>query len=221
HAGILAAKARQMDLEYEEMKKIVQDNVCGQCGGELTIRTTAETGKLEVWCPHNPDHRGYVERETYTQSLRRGEAILPVIQDKIEKKMLLPGGYEVGTALALIKTRFPRADMDDPSAALFVMDCIRLDLDPLLGEIIPVTFKVTNKETKEEKRVVQPILTEDGWLSLAARACPDRWVGPPKTYRLEDYLRTLEENKGKSLDEIKGLAKEIKLDTCGDEAAYY
>ena len=180
-------------MEYDEMKKLVRDNLCAACGGELTIRTNPETTSLEVWCPHHPDHHGYVERETYTEQYRRGGGTSVVIADKIEKKML-PGGYPLGTALALIKTRFPRADMDDPSAALFLMDCIRLDLDPLLGEIVPVTFK------SKDKKVVQPVLTEDGWLSLAARACPDRWAGPPATEPITD--------------------KEFKKDLCDDENAW-
>jgi len=185
--------------QYEEMKHIVKTNLCAECGGELTIRTNPETGSLEVWCPHNPEHHGYVERETWTQAYRRGEGAPLAIKDKIEKKML-PGGYEVGTALALIKTRFPRADLDDPSAALFLMDCIRLDLDPLLGEIVPVTFKSTDKATGEVRKVVTPILTEDGWLSLAARACPERWTGPPITEPIID--------------------KEFKRELCDDEDAW-
>ena len=183
--------------QWEEMKKIVQDNLCW-CGGELQIHTT-ERGTLEVWCPHNPNHHGYIERQSYTQAFRRGEGAPLVIKDKIEKKML-PGGYPLGTALALIKARFPRADLDDPSAALFVMDCIRLDLDPLLGEIVPVTFKSTDKATGEVRKVVTPILTEDGWLSLAARACPDRWVGPPITEPISD--------------------KEFKKELCDEEVAW-
>lgn len=186
-------------MEYEEMKHIVATQVCAQCGGELTIRTNPETGALETWCPHNPDHHGYTERETYTQAMRRGEEVHPVIKAHIEKKMM-PGGYEVGTALALIKVRFPRADLDDPSAGLFLWDCVRLDLDPFLREIVPVTFKVTDKETKEVRRVVQPILTEDGWLSLAARACPERWAGPPKTEPITD--------------------KAFKKELCNDEEAW-
>lgn len=188
-----------MDINYEDMRKLVAHNLCALCGGELTIRTNPETANLEVWCPHNPDHHGYVERETYTQAFRRGQGTSVVIKDKIEKKML-PGGYPLGTALALIRIRFPRAEMDDPSAALFLMDCIRLDLDPLLGEIVPVTFKVTDKETKEVRRLVQPVLTEDGWLSLAARACPDRWAGPPATEPITD--------------------KDFKKDLCDDENAW-
>jgi len=187
-------------MTYEEMKNIVANQVCAQCGSELTIRTNPETGNLEVWCPHHPDHHGYAERETYTQAMRRGEEIHPAIKDRIEKKMILPGGYPLSTALALIKVRFPRADMDDPSAALFLMDCMRLDLDPLLGEIVPVTFRSTDKSTGEVHKVVTPILTEDGWLSLCARACPDRWAGPPITEPVTD--------------------KEFKKDLCDDETAW-
>jgi hypothetical protein len=74
------------------------------------------------------------------------------------------------------------------------MDCIRLDLDPLLGEIVPVTFK------SKDRKVVQPVLTEDGWLSLAARACPERWIGPPITEPITD--------------------KEFKKELCDDEDAW-
>lgn len=181
------------NFEYEEMKNLVKVCVCAQCGGELTIRTNPDTGNLQIWCPHNPGHRGYTERETYTQAMRRGEEIHPAIKEKIERKMLL-GGHEVGTALALVKVRFPRADLDDPSAGLFLWDCVRLDLDPFLGEIIPVTFK------NKDRKVVQPVLTEDGWLSLAARACPERWVGPPITEPVTD--------------------KEFKKELCDDEDAW-
>ena len=186
------------DEKWAEMKDMVKRLVCADCGADLQIHTVAERAVIRVGCL-NLEHHGYVERETYTQALRRGEDIHPVIKGHIEKRML-PGGYSLGVALALVKTRFPRADMDDPSAALFIMDCMRLDLDPLLGEIVPVTFKVTDKETKEVRRVVQPILTEDGWLSLCARACPDRWAGPPSTEPIKD--------------------KEFKKELCGDEDAW-
>lgn len=194
----MAQENTKEKMDYKEMKQIVKENVCAVCGGKLQIHTT-QSGELEIWCPHNPDHHGFAERETYTRAMRRGEEIHPAIKSHIERKML-PGGYPPEVALALIKTRFPRADMDDPSAALFLMDCIRLDLDPLLGEIVPDTFKVTDKETKEVRRVVQPVLTEDGWLSLAARACPERWAGPPSTEPITD--------------------KAFKKELCGDEDAW-
>jgi len=206
-------------VEYEEMKQIVATQVCAQCGGELTIHSNVDTGKLGVWCPYHPDHHGYVERETYTQALRRGEEVHPAIRDKIERKMILPGGQPIEVALSMIQTRFPRADMDEPSAALFLWDCVRLDLDPLLGEIFPVSFKTTAKDGTK-KIVVQPLISEDGWLSLAARACPNEWAGPPRTMRLEEYLQTQDAYKGKPYTEVKEIAKEIKVDLCKDPEAY-
>jgi len=205
--------------QWEEMKNIVATQVCAQCGGELTIRSNPETGNLEVWCPLNPDHHGYVERLTYTQALRRGAEIHPAIRDKIERKMILPGGQPVEVALSMIQTRFPRADMDEPSAALFLWDCVRLDLDPLLGEIFPATFNVKGKDNIEHK-VVQPIISEDGWLSLAARSCAEAWAGSPRTMRLEEYLSSLPENKDRPREEILTIAKEIKTDLCKDPEAY-
>jgi len=203
---------------WEEMKKIVRENVCPDCCAELQIHTNPEKATLEVGCL-NREHHGYMERTTYTQEFRRGEEIHPAIRDNIERKMLLPGGQPVGVALSMIQTRFPRADMDEPSAALFLWDCVRLDLDPLLGEIFPATFKTKDKDGTEHK-VVQPIISEDGWLSLAARACPEAWAGPPKTMRLEEYLSSLPENKDKPREEILAIAKEIKTDLCRDPEAY-
>jgi len=206
-------------MEYEEMKHLVATQVCAQCGGELTIHSNPDTGKLEVWCPYHPEHHGYVERETYTQAMRRGEEVHPAIRANIEKRMILPGGQPIGVALSMIQTRFPRADMDEPSAALFLWDCVRLDLDPLLGEIFPVSFKTTAKDGTK-KIVVQPLISEDGWLSLAARACPNEWAGPPRTMRLEEYLQTLDAYKEKTYTEVKEIAKEIKTDLCKDPEAY-
>jgi len=204
--------------QWEEMKKIASENVCGICGAELQIHTNPEKGTLEVGCL-NRGHHGYIERMTYTQAFRRGAEIHPAIRDKIEHKMILPGGQPIGVALSMIQTRFPRADMDEPSAALFLWDCVRLDLDPLLGEIFPATFKTKAKDGTE-KKVVQPIISEDGWLSLAARACPEAWAGSPKTMRLEEYLSSLPENKDKPREEILTIAKEIKTDLCKDPEAY-
>jgi len=205
--------------EYQEMKQIVKENVCAECGKDLTIRQNPERNALEIWCPGNPDHHGYVERTSYTQEYRRGAEIHPAIRDNIERKMILPGGQPVEVALSMIQTRFPRADMDEPSAALFLWDCVRLDLDPLLGEIFPATFKTKDKDGTEHK-VVQPIISEDGWLSLAARSCAEDWAGPPRTMRLEEYLQTQDAYKGKTYTEVKEIAKEIKGDLCKDPDAY-
>ncbi|GAI67931.1 unnamed protein product [marine sediment metagenome] len=133
--------------------------------------------------------------------------------------MILPGGQPVGVALSMIQVRFPRADMDEPSAALFLWDCVRLDLDPLLGEIFPATFKTKAKDGTW-KKVVQPIISEDGWLSLAARSCAEAWAGPPRTMRLEEYLQTQDAYKEKPYTEVKEIAREIKADLCKDPEAY-
>jgi len=204
--------------QWEEMKKIASENVCAICGAELQIHTNPEKGTTEVGCL-NREHHGYIERTTYTQEFRRGAEIHPAIKANIEKRMILPGGQPVEVALSMIQTRFPRADMDEPSAALFLWDCVRLDLDPLLGEIFPATFKVKGKDNIEHK-VVQPIISEDGWLSLAARSCAEAWAGAPRTMRLEEYIQTLDAYKGKPYTEVKEIVKEIKTDLCKDPEAY-
>jgi len=206
------------EQQWQEMREIAANNVCGICGAELQIHTNPEKATIEVGCL-NREHHGFIERTTYTQEFRRGAEIHPAIRDKIERRMILPGGQPVGVALAMIQTRFPRADMDEPSAALFLWDCVRLDLDPLLGEIFPVTFKTTAKDGTK-KKVVQPLISEDGWLSLAARSCAEAWAGPPRTMRLEEYLQTQDAYKGKPYPEVKEIAKEIKIDLCKDPEAY-
>jgi hypothetical protein len=215
----MEVKQDEMTQEkWDEFEKIARDMLCAECKGELTVHTVPERAAIAVGCL-NREHHGFIERTTYTQDFRRGAEIHPAIRDKIERKMILPGGQPVEVALSMIQTRFPRADMDEPSAALFLWDCVRLDLDPLLGEIFPATFKTKAKDGTE-KKVVQPIISEDGWLSLAARSCAEAWAGPPRTMRLEEYLQTQDAYKGKPYTEVKELAKEIKADLCKDPEAY-
>lgn len=208
--------------QWDEMKKITKENVCGECGAELQIHTNAENGTIVVGCL-NRDHHGYIERETYTQAFRRGAEVHPAIQSAIEKKMIPKD--ELGRAMNLLALRYPDAIKDPPTAALFIMDCARLDIDPLISpaEAVPVAFKRRIKKDGqvEEKVTVQMIITQDGWLSMAARGCPEDYVGPPRTMRLEEYLTTLKENKGKTRDEILAIAKEIKESDCKDEEAWY
>lgn len=174
--------------KWDEMKKITQENVCSVCGGELTIRTNPETGTLEIWCPHNPDHHGYVERLTYTQAFRRGEVVHPSIQTAIERKMMPKD--ELGRAMNLLALRYPRAIVDPPTAALFIMDCARLDLDPLItpAEAVPIPFRTRVKQgnVMVEKVTVTMVITEDGWLSMAARGSPERWAGSPSVEPVDD-----------------------------------
>jgi len=204
--------------QWDEMREIAKNNVCGICGAELQIHTNPEKGTLEIGCL-NREHHGFIERTTYTQELRRGTELHPAIRNNIERRMILPGGQPAGVALSMIQTRFPKADMDEPSAALFLWDCVRLDLDPLLGEIFPATFKTKDKNNVEHK-VVQPIISEDGWLSLAARSCTEDWAGPPRTMRLEEYLQTQDAYKEKPYAEVKEIVREIKQDLCSDPDAY-
>lgn len=167
--------------QWEEMKKIAQGNVCSECGAELQVHTDAEKGTIEVGCL-NREHHGWVQRETWTQAFRRGEPVHPAIQSAIECKMMPKD--ELGRAMNLLALRYPQAIVDAPTAALFIMDCARLDLDPLISpaEAVPVPFKSRKKDKKGsviEKTTIQMVITEDGWLSMAARGCPERWAGAP------------------------------------------
>ena len=210
--------------KWDEMKRIAKDNVCGECGGELTVHTVAEREMIEVGCLI-PGHHGWVERQTYTQALRRGAEVHPAIQAAIERKMMPKD--ELGRAMNLLALRYPDAIKDPPTAALFIMDCARLDLDPLIqpAEAVPIPFKSRKKDKKgnviEEKTTITMVVTEDGWLSMAARGCKEDWVGPPRTMRLEEYLTTLPENKDRLREEILTIAREIKESKCKDPVAWY
>ena len=221
--------------QYDEMKKIARDFVCSECGADLQLHTVPERATLRVGC-FNPDHHGYVERLTYTQAFRRGEPVHPAIQEAIEKKSIERTGLE--RAMNLLALRYPDAIRDPPTAALFIYDCARLGLEPLISpaEAIPVVFTsrkkrrdadgkiMRDREGKplvEEKETVQMVITGDGWLSMAARGCKDDWVGPPRVIRLEDYLLTLPEHKDRPYDQIKQIASDIKLSECKDKDAWY
>ncbi|GAI92174.1 unnamed protein product, partial [marine sediment metagenome] len=135
------------DEKWAEMKQIVKDNICAECEGELTIHTNPEKATVEVSCL-NREHHGFIERTTYTQELRRGEGAPLVIQNAIERKMVPKD--DLGRAMNLLALRYPSAIVDPPTAALFIMDCARLDIDPLISpaEAIPVPFKSKRKDGK-------------------------------------------------------------------------
>ncbi len=168
---------------YEEGKKLAETCVCGECGSPLVLCWGGNWG-IEghvLRCAQDGDHKGLVEEATYTQAHRRGEEVYPAIRDAIERK-LMPKD-ELGRAINLLALRYPRAIVDPATASLFIIDCARLDLDPLISpaEAIPVPFK-----GKDEKVTVQMIITEDGWLSMAARGCPERWAGAPSVEPVDD-----------------------------------
>ncbi len=203
--------------QYAEMEDIVKRNVCGECGGPLQIHTVPEEGILECGCLDR-SHKGYKERLNDTQAFRQGLMVTaPGIQAAIEKKMIPKG--ELARAINLLAMRYPSVIKDKGTASLFLVDCVRLDLDPLIqpAEAVPVAF--TNHQTG--KTTISMIITSDGWLSMAARGCTDAWVGPPKTIRLEDYLSSLEEYKGRPYADIQERVRAIKNDDCGDPGAWY
>ncbi len=171
---------------WDEMKRIVRDYLCSECGEELTIHTNPAEKKLEAGCLQ--DHHGFIERTTYTQDFRRGEAVVPVIQTAILRRMM--PREELGRAMNLLAVRYPRAIVDHATAALFILDCMRLDIDPLISpaEAIPVPFKSTiGVGTDAKVKVtIQMIITADGWLSMAARGCADRWAGSPSVEVVRD-----------------------------------
>ena len=179
--------------QWDEMRQIARDYVCSECGSDLTIHTNPEKATIEVGCVgfldgKRVEHHGWVERETWTQSFRRGEPVHPSIQTAIERRMMPKD--DLGRAMNLLALRYPDAIVDAPTAALFIMDCARLDLDPLISpaEAVPVPFKSKRKKGKfeEEKTTIQMVITEDGWLSMAARACPERWAGAPAVEPVND-----------------------------------
>ncbi|GAH89030.1 unnamed protein product, partial [marine sediment metagenome] len=131
--------------------------------------------------------------------MRRGKEIHPAIRDKIERKMMPK--EELGRAMNLLALRYPRAIVDPATAALFILDCMRLDIDPLISpaEAVPVPFK-SRLPDDTLKVTIQMVITEDGWLSMAARGCPDRWAGSPSVEVVHD----------------NALAKSL----CGDEDAW-
>ena len=213
------------EVKWSEMSQIARDNICAECQADLTIYTIAETASMRAGCVRDKSHRGFVRRETWTEAYRRGALVPQPIQSAIEKKMVPKD--DLGRAMNLLALRYPDAIKDPPTAALFILDCARLDLDPLIqpAEAVPIPFKSRKKDAAgkviEEKVTVAMVITGDGWLSMAARGCRDDWLGPPKIMRLEDYLMTLPEHKERSYDEVKELAKDIKQSACKDDEAWY
>ena len=135
---------------------------------------------------------------------------------------------DLNRQMGLVHAKYPDVLKDPPTAALFLMDCMRLGLDPLLSpaEVVPAVF---NKKQKGEKtpdgkevwaKIVVEIITEDGFLSGAARAEPEEWNGPPRVMPLQDYLMTLDHLKDRSLEVIEKIAKRQAKDLCDDENAY-
>ncbi|MCK5235907.1 MAG: hypothetical protein KAR06_02890 [Deltaproteobacteria bacterium] len=178
------------EVEYEEGKELAQNFVCGApveggpCGAELLLcwGGTWSIDGYVLRCAANDQHQGMIERTTLTQEHRRGKEAPFPLSTSIERKMM--PREDIQRSMNLLGIRYPAAIDDPATASLFILDCLRLDLDPLISpaEAVPVTF--TNRRTK--KKTVTMIITEDGWLSMAARGCPDRFAGAPRVEPVND-----------------------------------
>lgn len=185
---------------YDELRYMAARNVCAECGGDLVVAWDGERSEYVLRCGRDKSHHGMVEIETPTEIRRRGGALPVYVAQEIDKKGALALENPVKMA-DVIMVRFTELDL--ASAVLFAYYCLRMGLDPLLGEIYPSVFKRRAKvkgEEQEGRYVVVPIISETGYGSLAARACPGAWNGPPTTERVTD--------------------PELKRDLCGDENAW-
>lgn len=208
---------------WEEWNKLKLTQVCSECGGELDIRTVPERESLIFGCPTHPD-AGFRQRTSYTEDHRRGVAVPLVIKDKIEASLMvsehvLMDAGELRRAMNLLQMRFPAAIKDLAGASLFIHDCLRLGLDPLIqpAEAVPVPFR-TKDSNNREKYTVAMVVTEDGALSMAARGCAEEYDGAPATMPLLDYL--LREHPQRSLDEVDKMAARTAKQLCDDEQAW-
>lgn len=185
-----------IEVEYEEGKNLAKNFVCAECEGELTCAWGGFFGinKHVVYCFNDKDHQGFLEKESITKVHRRGGLIPSYMADRIEGKLMV-NQESVSRMMNLVAVKYPKAIVDKATAALFVMDCLRLGLDPLLKEAIPIPFT-----GKDGKKVVEMIITEDGYLSMAARGCPELWGGPPKVEPVTDPA--------------------LKKEVCGEEDAW-
>jgi hypothetical protein len=203
--------------QYEELKKVASSNICAVCQGELTVHTDPDRKTIGVGCL-TKDHHGFVGRETLTESFRRGATLPEIIERHIHRRMM---PADVSRSMALVHVKYPDTLRDQPTAALFILDCMRLGLDPLISppEVVPAVF---NKKQRDGSfvPVVTEIITVDGYLSGAARSDPQEWDGPPAAMPLQDYLMSLEQHKGRSLEDIEKIAKRQALDLCGDADAW-
>ena len=210
-------KQSEMTQEiWDDWGALIREQECAECGAELTIRTIPEQAALALGCS-NPEHSGFRQRTSYTEEYRRGAEVYPAIRDNIEAKMMAK--TELQRAMNLLALRFPSAIRDVPGAALFINDCMRLGLDPLIqpAEAVPVPFKTRDKSGRE-KTTVAMVVTEDGALSMAARGCREEYDGAPATMPLLDHL--MREHPQRPFEELKEMAKRTAEELCDDPQAY-
>ena len=152
------------DEKWHEMQELADRFQCAVCGRNLTVHTNAAAAAIEVGCA-GTDHSGWLPKETRALAMRRRGELEGFPQD-------------IGRQMNMLAVRYPDAIVDKPTAALFIIDCVRLGLDPLMqpAEAVPVPFR---KSGAGGKKLVAMIVTVDGWYSMAARGCPEKWAGGP------------------------------------------
>jgi hypothetical protein len=197
---------------YTEWFSLIMDLECAECGSELTIRTIPERESLALTCARDKEHTGFRRKTVATEEYRQGMPVHPAIQQSIESKMMEKQDFN--RAINILARRYPKAIQDPAGASLFIRDCIRLGLDPLIqpAEAVPIAFKVKDKDNKQLYSVAM-VVTEDGYLSMAARGVPEEYDGAPATMTLIDYLmhahpdRTfedLEKVRARTAEELSG-----------------
>ena len=134
-----------------------------------------ETGEQRLWDCMTAYHDSLFRRSPMTQP-PADSAQLPAVPAatgalSVEKPDILVG---------VVMERYP--ELTPKVALLFCYHALRLGLDPLLNEIYPTVFK----HSKTQAQVLVPIISEQGMGSVAARAVPHAWNGPPSTILVTD-----------------------------------
>jgi hypothetical protein len=207
---------------WDEWGSLIRDQECAECGAGLTIHTVPDRAAMALGCSANHDHHGFRQRTCLTEDYRRGEGVSVAIRDKIKAKMMVPA--ELHRSFNLLAHRFPDAIRDVAGAALFIRDCMRLGLDPLIqpAEAVPVLYNISIKDRNGKVTGTKPtivmITTEDGALSMAARGCPDEYEGSPATMPLLEHLMT--KFPERQLDELTQMAERTAKELCDDAKAW-
>lgn len=209
-------QAEVTQATFDEWENLKRNQVCAECGNDLTIYTLPAEKALAFGCRAHPD-AGFRQRTSYTEDYRRGAALPVTIKNAIERKSM--DTTEFRRAVQLLAVRFPATVKDAATAALFIHDCTRLGLDPLIqpAEAVPVSFRTKDKDGKE-KWTVAMVVTEDGALSMAARGCPGEYDGAPATMPLLDYL--MREHKDRPMAELEVMSSRTAEELCGDAEAW-
>jgi hypothetical protein len=159
-----------IQVEFEEGKKLREKCRCAQCGAGLTVAWGGAFGidSYVLRCAEEARHEGIISRPR-----------LPAVTGEKLGALAVEDPQQLA---ALVMAKATDERLTYPAAVLFSYQALRLGLDPLANEVFPAVFK--NKRTG--KVTVVPIVSEAGYGSLAARACPDAWNGPPATTPVTD-----------------------------------